>query len=277
MTIILDGRETTEKVLEEVTAQVEALKAKGVTPGLALVLTGDDQYSARYVNLKKNRAESVGIYTELHHLEKTTDTELVALIEGLNRNPKIHGIMVQLPLAEGLSELKAVDAIDTVKDVDGQSPKTLGKILMGEEAYPPAGVEAIMELFRRYGLDPEHKHWVVAGSSNFLSKPLAAYLMNLKVRVTRVGEGCPHLPELLKIADVISTELFKKHYVKADMVKDDVIVIDNGNVYEGKKVFGDVDFDSVSEKASAITPVPGGTGPMLIAMLLRNTVKAASA
>jgi methylenetetrahydrofolate dehydrogenase (NADP+)/methenyltetrahydrofolate cyclohydrolase len=146
---------------------------------------------------------------------------------------------------------------------------------MGEETYPPAGVEAIMELFRRYGLSPEQKHWVVVGSSNFLSKPLAAYLMNMKVRVTQAGESCPHVPELLKTADVISTEIQKKHFVSADMVKPGIIVIDNGNTYEGKKVYGDVSPEAL-EKASAYTPVPGGTGPMLIAMLLKATVKAAS-
>lgn len=275
MVTILDGRATTEQVMEEVAVQVEELKAKGVTPGLALVLTGTDTYSARYVKLKKKRAETIGMYAEFHQLEETTDEELVQLIQKLNDDPKIHGIMVQLPLAEGLDELKAVDAIDPEKDVDGLSPNTLGKILMGEEAYPPAGVEAIMELFKRYDINPENKHWVVVGSSNFLSKPLSAYLMNKKVRVTQAGEKCPHVPELLKNADVISTEISKKHFVTADMVKDDVIVIDNGNNYEGKKVFGDVD-PAVYDKASAYTPVPGGTGPMLIAMLLRNTVKAAS-
>ena len=275
MPVVLDGRETTSKVMEELTVEVEKLVKKGVTPGLALVLTGDDKYSARYVKLKKKRAESIGMYCEFHHLEETTDEELVALVEKLNNDPKIHGIMVQLPLAEGLDELKAVDAIDPEKDVDGLSPNTLGKVLMGEDCYPPAGVEAIMELFTRYDLDVEGKHWLVAGETNFLSKPLAAYLMNKKARVTQAGPKCPHIPELAKSADVISTEMFKKHAITADMVKDGVIIIDNGNNYEGKKVFGDVD-PAVLEKASAYTPVPGGTGPMLIAMLLQNTLKAAS-
>ena len=275
MPVVLDGRETTSKVMEELTAEVAKLVEKGTTPGLALVLTGEDKYSARYVKLKKKRAEKVGMYCEFHHLEQTTDEELVALVEKLNEDPKIHGIMVQLPLAEGLDELKAVDAIDPEKDVDGLSPNTLGKVLMGEDCYTPAGVEAIMELFKRYDLDVEGKHWLVAGETNFLSKPLAAYLMNKKARVTQAGPKCPHIPELAKSADVISTEMFKKHAITADMVKDGVIIIDNGNNYEGKKVFGDVD-PAVLEKASAYTPVPGGTGPMLIAMLLRNTLKAAS-
>jgi methylenetetrahydrofolate dehydrogenase (NADP+)/methenyltetrahydrofolate cyclohydrolase len=148
---------------------------------------------------------------------------------------------------------------------------------MGEETYLPAGVEAIMELLRRYDLDPEGKHWVVVGSSNFLSKPLVSYLGNLDAQVTFCKESDPAYKKLVKEADVISTEIFEKQVIKADMLKDGVIVIDNGNTYEGKKVFGDVDTDDVMDKAKAITPVPGGTGPMLISMLLRNTVKAARA
>ncbi|MCW4050082.1 MAG: bifunctional 5,10-methylenetetrahydrofolate dehydrogenase/5,10-methenyltetrahydrofolate cyclohydrolase [Candidatus Bathyarchaeota archaeon] len=275
MAIVLDGKATTEKVMEEITAEVEKLAAKDIIPGLALVLTGTDKYSARYVKLKKRRAEKIGMYAEFHHLEETTDEELVALVHKLNADPKIHGIMVQLPLTEGLDELKVVNAIDPAKDVDGLSPNTLGKVLMGEDCYLPAGVEAIMELFKRYDIDPNKKHWVVVGSSNFLTKPLAAYLMNLSSNVTQVDEGCPHIAKRVKMADVISTEIFKKNFITADMVKEGVIIVDNGNNYEGKKVFGDVD-PGVYEKASAYTPVPGGTGPMLIAMLLRNTVKAAS-
>ncbi len=275
MPTVLDGKATTDKVMEEIAAEVVKLAEKGVTPGLALVLTGDDKYSARYVGLKKKRAESIGIYCEFHHLEQATDAELVALIEKLNKDPKVHGIMVQLPLAEGLDELKAVDAIAPEKDVDGLSPNTLGKVLMGEDCYAPAGVEAIMELLKRHDIDPNKKHWVIVGSSNFLSKPLAAYVMNLSSNVTQVDEGCPHIAKRVKDADVISTEISKKHFITADMVKEGVIIIDNGNNYEGKNVYGDVD-PAALEKSSAYTPVPGGTGPMLIAMLLRNTVKAAS-
>ena len=275
MATILDGRATTAKVMEEVAAKVEKLADKGIVPGLALVLTGDDKYSARYVKLKKRRAEKIGMYAEFHQFEETTNEDLKAFIEKLNNDPKIHGIMVQLPLAEGLDELEAVEAIAPEKDVDGLSSNTLGKVLMGEDCYLPAGVEAIIELFKRYDISPEQKHWLVAGETNFLSKPLAAHLMNIKARVTQAGPGCPHIPKLAETADVISTELFKKHFITSDMVKDGVIIIDNGNNYEGKNVYGDVD-PAVYEKATAYTPVPGGTGPMLIAMLLRNTVKAAA-
>jgi len=275
MPTVLDGKAATEQVMSEITEEVAKLAARGVTPGLALVLTGADEYSARYVRLKQKRAESVGIYCEFHHLEQTTDEELVKLIKKLNNDPKIHGIMVQLPLAEGLDELKSVDAIAPEKDVDGLSPNTLGKVLMGENCFVPAGVEAIMQLLKRNGIDPNRKHWVVVGSSNFLTKPLAAYVMNLSSNVTQVDENCPHIAKRVKDADVISTEIAKKHFITADMVKEGVIIIDNGNNYEGKKVYGDVD-PAALEKSSAYTPVPGGVGPLLIAMLLMNTVKAAS-
>ena len=274
MAVILDGKATTTIIMEELAAQIETLKQKGVTPGLALVLTGEDKNSARYVKLKKRRAEKIGIYVEYYQLHPCTQEQLEELVHKLNKDPAIHGIMVQLPLTEGLDELAAVDAIIPEKDVDGLSPNTLGKILMGEEAYLPAGVEAIIELLARHDIQPTGKHWVVVGSSNFLSKPLVAYLANIDAKVTLVNEKDDYT-DLLKDADVVSVEVFRKHAVTANMLKEGVIVIDNGNNYEGKKVYGDVDYEQVSAVASAITPVPGGVGPMLIAMLLKNTVQAA--
>ncbi|HUS79325.1 MAG TPA: bifunctional 5,10-methylenetetrahydrofolate dehydrogenase/5,10-methenyltetrahydrofolate cyclohydrolase [Patescibacteria group bacterium] len=276
MAVVLDGRETSDKVMEELAAQVEELKEKGVKPTLALILTGNDKYSRRYVRMKAKRAEELGMEARFHHLEETTTEEVVKLVEELCEDPEIHGALVQLPVAEGLDEGAIVEAVSPEKDVDGISPSTLGKILLGEECFLPAGVDAIMELFRRYEIDPEGKHWVVAGATNWLGKPLMALLSNMNVRVTFCNKDDPKVPELVKDADVLCTELFSKHAVTADMVKEGVIVIDNGNNYEGKKVFGDVDTEGVSEKASAITPVPGGVGPLLVTMLMSNTVKAAS-
>jgi methylenetetrahydrofolate dehydrogenase (NADP+)/methenyltetrahydrofolate cyclohydrolase len=275
LVLILDGKTASDKVIEELTQRVVSLVQKGTVPGLALILTGTDKNSERYVKLKQRRADSLGIYTEFHHLEETTDTELVQVINKCNIDPKIHGVMVQLPLAEGLDELKAVEAIDPEKDVDALSPHTLGRILMGEKAFPPAGVEAIMELLRRNGVDTEGKHWVVVGKSNFLSKPLAASLANMNVGVTLIGPDHPDLADFVKRADVLSTEISRKHAITKQMVKNGVVIIDNGNNYEGRKVYGDVDTEGAAEKASAITPVPGGVGPMLISMLLKNTVNAA--
>lgn len=276
MAVVLDGRETSAKIIEELKTQIEELKGKGVNPALALVLTGTDRFSRRYMRMKARRAEETGIEAQLHHLEETTTEEVVTLVSKLSKDPKVHGVLVQLPVAEGLDELEIVSAIDPEKDVDGLTPTTLGKMLLGEETLLPAGVEAIMELFRRYDLDPEGKHWVVAGSTNWLGKPLLALLANMDVRVTSFGKDEPGLAAYVAEADVLCTELFRKHAVTAEMVKEGVIVIDNGNNYEGKKVYGDVDTEAVSEKAAAITPVPGGVGPLLIAMLLHNTVKAAS-
>ncbi len=276
MATILNGRETTATIMEELAAQVEELKAKKIEPSLALVLTGTDKYSRRYVRMKARRAEKIGMTAHFHHLEETTTEEVVKLVEELSADPSIHGVLVQLPVAEGLDELEIVSAIAPEKDVDGLTPTTLGKLLLGEETLLPAGVEGILEMLRRYDIDPEGKHWVVAGSTNWLGKPLLAVLANMNVTCTFLGKDEPGLAEHVKYADVLCTELFKKHAVTADMVKEGVIVIDNGNNYEGKNVYGDVDTEAVTEKASAITPVPGGVGPMLITMLLSNTLKAAS-
>jgi len=273
--IVLDGKETSAKIVEEIKVEVAALKARGVTPTLALILVGADPGSTRYVNLKVKRAEEVGIATQFHSFETATTEQVVALIKRLNADPKVHGIMVQLP-APGVNEGEIVEAIAPSKDVDALSPVTFGKIVLGEKSFLPAGIEAVMELLRRYNVDTEGKHWVVAGLPSWLGKPLVAMLLNRKVQVTAFAADDPHLPELIKLADVLCTEIHKKGIITAGMVKKGVVVIDNGNSYEGKKVFGDIDYEGVAPLASAITPVPGGVGPLLITMLLRNTVKAAS-
>ena len=277
MATILDGKETSAKIVEEIKVEVAALKARGVNPTLALILVGADPGSTRYVNIKVKRCEEAGITAQLHHLETATTEQVVTLIKRLNADPKVHGVMVQLPAPKEVNEGEIVEAIAPEKDVDALSPVTFGKIVLGEKSFLTAGVEAIMELLKRYNVDPEGKHWVVAGLPSWLGKPMAALLLNKKVEVTAFAAGDPRLPEFVKQADVLCIEVHKKWIVTADMVKRGVIVLDNGNSYEGKKVFGDVDYEGVSPLASAITPVPGGVGPLLITMLLRNTVKAASA
>jgi len=275
MAVILDGKETSAKIVEEVRAEVEKLKARGVNPTLALILVGADPGSTRYVNIKVKRAEEIGITAQLHHLETATTEQVISLIKRLNADPKVHGVMVQLPAPKEVNEGEIVEAIAPEKDVDALSPVTFGKIVLGEQSFLPAGVEAIMELLKRYSIDPEGKHWVVAGLPSWLGKPMAALLLNKRVEVTAFAAGDARLPEFVKQADVLCIEVHKKWIVTAEMVKKGVIVIDNGNSYEGKRVFGDVDYEGVSPLASAITPVPGGVGPMLITMLLRNTVNAA--
>jgi methylenetetrahydrofolate dehydrogenase (NADP+)/methenyltetrahydrofolate cyclohydrolase len=276
MAIILDGKETSAKIVEEIKVEIAALKAKGVNPTLALILIGGDPGSVRYVNIKVKRAEEAGIATQFHHLETATTEQVVTLIKKLNADPKVHGIMVQLPAPKEVNEGAIVEAIAPEKDVDALSPVTFGKIVLGEKSFLPAGVEAIMELLKRYNVDSEGKHWVVAGLPSWLGKPMAAMLLNKRVEVTAFAAGDPRLPEFVKQADVLCIEIHRKWTVTADMVKKGVVVIDNGNSYEGKKVFGDVDYERVAPLASAITPVPGGVGPLLITMLLRNTVMAAS-
>jgi methylenetetrahydrofolate dehydrogenase (NADP+)/methenyltetrahydrofolate cyclohydrolase len=276
MATILDGKETSAKIVEEIKVEVAALKTRGVNPTLALILVGGDPGSTRYVNIKVKRCEEAGITAQFHHLETATTEQVVTLIKRLNADPKVHGVMVQLPAPKEVNEGEIVEAIAPEKDVDGLSPVTFGKIVLGEKSFLPAGVEAIMELLRRYNVDPEGKHWVVAGLPSWLGKPMAALLLNKKVEVTAFAAGDARLPEFVKQADVLCIEVHKKGTVTAEMVKKGVIIIDNGNSYEGKKVFGDVDYEGVAPLASAITPVPGGVGPLLITMLLRNTVKAAS-
>jgi methylenetetrahydrofolate dehydrogenase (NADP+)/methenyltetrahydrofolate cyclohydrolase len=276
MTTVLDGKETSAKIVEEVRTEVEKLKSKGVNPTLALILVGADPGSTRYVNLKMKRAEEVGIVTQFHHLESATTGQVVSLIKKLNADPMVHGVMVQLPAPKEVNEGEIVEAIAPVKDVDCMSPVTFGKIVLGEKSFLPAGVEAILELLKRYNIDLEGKHWVIAGLTSWLGKPMAALLLNKKVEVTAFSAGDARLPEFVKEADVLCIEVYKKWAVTAEMVKKGVIIIDNGNNYEGKKVFGDVDYEGVSPLASAVTPVPGGVGPLLITMLIRNTVKAAS-
>jgi len=276
MTVILDGRATASEVMEELRAWTEELKKKGVTPTLALVLVGDDKYSRRYVRMKVRRCGEAGVEARLHHLPETTQEELLGLVEELNGDPAVHGVMVQLPLPEGFDELATVEAISPEKDVDGLSPATLGKLLMGEECLLPAGVEAIVELLRRYDIDPENKRWVIAGLSDIVGKPLAALLTNMQAAVTCCRAEDPDLADYAREADVLVVDVGRKWAVTAEMVKKGAVVVDNGNNYEGRKVYGDVDFEGVKDLASAITPVPGGVGPLLIAMLIRNTLKAAA-
>ncbi|MGQ9679293.1 MAG: bifunctional 5,10-methylenetetrahydrofolate dehydrogenase/5,10-methenyltetrahydrofolate cyclohydrolase [Candidatus Bathyarchaeia archaeon] len=275
MTVILDGRSIASKIVEELTVKIQDLKRKGISPSLALVLVGNDIYSKRYVDMKIKKCEEVGILATLHHIDGSSERELLDLMKRLNDDTRIHGVMVQLPLPEGFNELKVVDSISPEKDVDGLNPSTIGKILLGEEALFPAGVEAIFELLDRHKIEWMGKHWVIVGLSNIVGKPLAASLLNKKVTVTTCYPDQSDLAVITKDADILVVDIGKKWFITADMVKRNSVVIDNGNNYEGKRVYGDVDFEGVKEVAMAITPVPGGIGPLLITMLIRNTIKAA--
>ena len=275
MAIILDGRSVSSKIVEELRAKTQELKMKGISPTLALVLVGDDAYSKRYVDMKLKRCEEVGVKAILHHVKEAGEREILELLKGLNEDPQVHGVMIQLPLPKGFVESRVVERISPEKDVDGLSPSTLGRILLGEEAYLPAGVEAIIELLDRYQVEWTKKHWVIVGLSNIVGKPLAALLLNRKVTVTACHPDQEDLGGITRDADILVVDVARKWFITAEMVKRNSVIIDNGNNYEEKKVYGDVDFENAKEVASAITPVPGGVGPLLVTMLVRNTVKAA--
>lgn len=275
MVVILDGKKASAELLQELKRRVEKLKERGVTPSLALVLVGMDEGSRQYVKMKVRRCKKVGVEATVHHLPEATTEEVVSLIEKLSGDPSIHGVMVQLPLPEGVDEDEVLAAIPPEKDVDGLTNETLGRLLRGERCYPPAGVGAILELLERYGIEYVDRHWVIVGLSDIVGKPLAALLMSRGISVTCVRSDHPKLSDYTRMGDVLVVDIGRKWAVGAEMVKPGVVVIDNGNNYEDDRVYGDVDFEAVKEVASAITPVPGGVGPMLIANLIKNTVKAA--
>jgi len=277
MAVILDGKKASAELLQELKGRVEALKERGVTPSLALVLVGMDEGSRRYVKMKARRCKKVGVEAAVHHLPEATTEEVVSLVEKLGGDPSIHGVMVQLPLPEGVDEDEVLAAIPPEKDVDGLTNETLGRLLRGEPCYPPAGVGAIIELLERYDVEYADRHWVIVGLSDIVGKPLAALLMNRGISVTCVKPDHPRLSDYTGMGDVLVVDIGRKWAVGAEMVKPGAVVIDNGNNYEDGKVYGDVDFEAVKEVASAITPVPGGVGPMLIANLIKNTVEAAEA
>ncbi len=285
---IIDGKQMAEDIRGEVAAGVKALvDATGVAPGLAAVLVGDDPASAIYVRNKRRACEEVGIFSETFELaETTTEDELLALVVKLNADDRFHGILVQLPLPSHISERTAILALDPEKDVDGLHPLNVGLMLAGEPRFVPATPAGVQEMLVRSGNDPSGKSVVVVGRSNIVGKPLAALLMQkakgANATVTVCHTGTPDIAAVTRQADIVVAAMGRPRAITADMVRDGAVVIDVGiNRIEdasrksGSRLVGDVDFDGVSEKASAISPVPGGVGPMTIAMLLRSTLRAA--
>lgn len=277
MAMRIDGKSVSAKVKEEVAAEVEVLKKQGVCPGLAVVIVGDDPASRIYVNNKKKACQATGIYSEEYALPATTtQEELLALVETLNEKKDIHGILVQSPLPKGLDEGAVVEAIDPKKDVDAFHAYNVGKIMIGDYHFLPCTPAGIMELLKAYQIEVEGKRCVVIGRSNIVGKPMAMLLLHQNGTVTVCHSRTKNLPEVTGQADILVSAVGKAHFVTADMVKPGAVVIDVGmNRDENNKLCGDVDFDAVESVASYITPVPGGVGPMTIAMLLKNTVTAA--
>lgn len=284
---IIDGKKIAEEIKGELKEKINELKGKGVTPGLAVVLVGDDPASQVYVRMKGKACEELGIYSEtLKYPADLSEEELLSIIDGLNENPRIHGILVQLPLPKHINETKVLNRISPEKDVDGFHPVNVGKMLIGDPGFLPCTPHGIQELLLRSGNDPEGKHVVVVGRSNIVGKPVAAILMQKKkganATVTVCHSRTRDLPGICRQGDILIAAMGVPEFIKADMVKEGAVVIDVGvnrvddpSAKRGYRLVGDVDFEAVKEKASAITPVPGGVGPMTIVMLMKNTVIAA--
>ena len=278
MAIMIDGKLVSAQLRQELKEQTSAFIAQtGVTPGLAVILVGDDPASAVYVRNKHRACEEVGMYSAVHKLPaETSEGELLALIDKLNADDAIHGILVQLPLPKHISEERVVLAIDPSKDVDAFHPSNVGKIMLGNYRFLPCTPAGVMALLRHYEIEVEGKHCVVVGRSNIVGKPQALLLLEKNGTVTVCHSRTKNLADITRQADILVAAVGRPRFITADMVKDGAVVIDVGiNRLPDGKLCGDVDFAAVEEKTAAITPVPGGVGPMTITMLLQNTLRAA--
>ncbi len=278
MANIIDGKAVSAKVKEEIAKETAAIKAKyGISIGLAVVIVGDDPASRIYVNNKKKACETVGFTSYEYALSAdTTQEELLQLIDKLNKDDNVNGILVQLPLPKHLDEKAVINSISPEKDVDAFHPVNVGKIMIGEYSFLPCTPAGIMELIASTGVDIKGKECVVVGRSNIVGKPMSMLLLHKSGTVTICHSKTNDLAEHCRKADILVVAVGVPKLVTGDMIKDDAVVIDVGmNRLENGKLCGDVDFDSAKEKASFITPVPGGVGPMTIAMLMKNTLTAA--
>lgn len=284
---IISGNEVAKTIRAELKEEVAKMKTGGVTPRLVIILVGEDAASQVYVRKKGEACEELGILSEtVRRPVDTAEAEVLALIDKYNADPRFDGILVQLPLPKQISEEKVLMRIDPSKDVDGFHPVNVGKMVVGSDAYLPCTPAGIQELLVRSGNDPKGKHVVILGRSNIVGKPIANILVQkapgADATVTVCHSRTKDLPALSRQADILIAAMGVPKFVKADMVKDGVVVIDVGvnriddpSTKSGTRLVGDVDFEAVKEKASAITPVPGGVGPMTITMLMRNTIRAA--
>ena len=278
MAKIIDGKAISKQVREEIAADVVSFKEKhGQAPGLAVIIVGNDPASQVYVRNKKKACEEVGFYSESYELPaETTQEELVALVEKLNSDDKINGILVQLPLPKHLNETEILLKIKPEKDVDAFHPYNVGKIMIGNHDFLPCTPAGVMVLLERSGIEIAGKKCVVIGRSNIVGKPMAMLLLHANGTVTICHSRTQNLKEICREADILVASIGKPEFVTGDMVKDGAVVVDVGiNRLDNGKLVGDVAFSEVEPKASYITPVPGGVGPMTITMLLKNTLTAA--
>ncbi len=273
---IIDGKAVSAAVKDEVKEQVAALKKDGGVPCLAVVLVGDDPASKVYVRNKKRACEYCGIKSLEYILDKTaSEQQLLDLIDVLNKEPTVHGILVQLPLPPHINEQKIINAISEQKDVDAFHPANVGRLMTGNPDFLPCTPAGVMEMLKKYNIETSGKDCVIIGRSNIVGKPMAMLMLMANSTVTICHSKTKNLKEKCLSADILIAAIGKPKFVTADMVKDGAVVIDVGiNRTEDGKLCGDVDFDEVSKKASYITPVPGGVGPMTIATLMKNTLTA---
>ena len=285
---IIDGKAIAEEMRADLAKEIEALKQSGVTPGLAVVLVGEDPASQVYVRMKGKACEKIGIFSETVKLPtETTEEELLAVIDRLNNDEKIHGFLVQLPLPKQINSRNVLLAIMPEKDVDGFHPVNVGKIAAGDTTgFPPATPFGVQQMLIRSGVEISGAHAVIVGRSNIVGKPMSSLLVQkadgANATVTICHSRTKNLPEITRQGDILIAAMGVPEFVKADMIKPGAVVIDVGtnrvddpSTEKGYRLVGDVDFEAAKEIASAITPVPGGVGPMTITMLLYNTVQAA--
>ena len=284
--IVIDGKKISQEIREELKSEVEKLGKKGLKPGLGVILVGENPASQIYVRNKERACEKIGIHTLTERLSSDiSEEELLARIERWNDDPSIHGILVQLPLPDHIEERHIIERVSPEKDVDGFHPYTVGQMMLGTPRFLPCTPAGIQELLLRHGARPEGRHVVIVGRSNIVGKPLCNMLLQkaegANATVTICHTGTPDISRFTKLADILVVAAGRPEVVNGSMVKKGAVVIDVGvnrvddpTREKGYRIVGDVHFESARQVASAITPVPGGVGPMTIAMLLRNTVKA---
>ncbi len=275
---LIDGKKLANKVQSIVTNEVDVLKSeKNITPGLAVILVGDNPASQAYVKMKAKACKEVGFYSIVHEMPSSiTQDEIIATIEMMNNNPRIDGILVQLPLPKHIDTTKILEVVDPKKDVDGFHPYNVGRMVTGLDSFVACTPLGVMEMFKEYNIELQGKDVCVVGASNIVGKPMANLLVNANATVTTTHIYTRDLASHTSKADIVIVGAGVPNLIKKDMVKDGAIVIDIGiNKLDSGKLVGDVSFDEVAPKCSYITPVPGGVGPMTIAMLLANTLKSA--
>jgi len=278
MAQVIDGKAIAVKIRGELTVRVADLKSRGVVPGLAVVLVGEDPASKVYVSMKEKACSDVGIFSDEYKLSaETSETELLSLIANLNADRKINGILVQLPLPKHINTEKVLEAISPDKDVDGFHPYNVGRLMVGKPTFQPCTPYGVMVMMKEIGLDLTGKNVVVVGRSNIVGKPVAMMCLQQHATVTICHSRTKNLADVVRSADVVIAAVGVPEMIKGDWIKEGAVVIDVGvNRVGEKKLVGDVEYAAAFERASAITPVPGGVGPMTITMLLYNTVESAA-